>query len=144
MRLEPNNDYGKKKNNDNRRLDKPHAPPPVKYYVLVGGGRFVYNISGVRCMRFDSLDKVEYSNRVYGLRDNYLSSYGGYATSNPLSDEHILSVDTSNITQEQIDKIRQLGGSVSLSKNSSPTPGGGGGQFGLPSNIYFISNPFRR
>ena len=94
-------------------------------------------------MRFESLEKVQATNRIYGLRDNYLSLYGGYETNETFSDIHNLSLDTSNITQEQINKIRQLGGTVSLSKNRSPTPGGGGGQFGLPSNFYFISRSFR-
>lgn len=133
----PNDDLENELAQD-RGNNQANATSPAVYYLLVGGGMFVYDELEVRYMQFDRLEKVRMTNSVNGLRDNYLRSHHGYDSSESVS-MHNLSVRLSNITQEEINMIRQLGGTVSLSQQRGPGPGG---HLVLPLYFYFISNSF--
>jgi hypothetical protein len=134
----PNEDYFEEKRRQ-REEYSPSSPlpnsPPV-YYVLHGGGRFVES-RGERFMRFDSLEKAIDSHAIAAFRERFFRSHGGYLTNEQLSNRHNLSPNLSDITQEQINNIRRLGGTVFLSQMRSQFSKGY-----LPLHFYFQSNTF--
>jgi hypothetical protein len=88
-------------------------------------------------MRFDSLEKSVNSNAITASRERFFRNYGSYQTNEILSNRHNLDPNLSNITQEQINNIRILGGTVYLSKTRTQFLQGY-----LPLYFYFQSNTF--
>jgi len=109
------------------------ADSPV-FYVLHGGGMFVLSPLQERFMFFFNLEQTINSHIISASRDRFFSMHGGFQRNEQLSLVHNLRPDLSNITQEQIDTIRNLGGAVSLSR-AAP--------FSLPQHFYFVSNAFQ-
>ena len=139
--LVPNETYWEEKRRQREKMTPnsplPTEPPPV-YYVLHGGGIFLQGSLGERIMSFDNLEQSVNSSAIAASREKFFRNHGGYLTNEKLTQQHNLSSSLSNITEEQIDRIRSLGGTVFLSRARSPRSQGN-----LPLYFYFQSNPFQ-
>jgi hypothetical protein len=132
----PNENYWEEKRRQ-REKNSPNAPSPLIVYYMHGSGTFVFHHIHARLMRFDNLERGTWSNAARS-RDNFIGTLGGgQLRSEPLSGKYTLIANSSGITQEQIDFIRQIGGAVTLSRAHRDYPQGS-----LPLYFYFISNSF--